>query len=343
MASSSTDERVRRLAPDAHRRLEVVQSRGEQGRLALEQVKRAAAAATTDVEARDKGRVRFIPRCLHRITGYLPKGSLAILAAQTGLGKSTFLMSVLDDWIEAGYTVSMLGLEQEDWELRTQYACLRSGVPKQVALTNSWDEEEDGQAMHTRLHTELVRQLEEPLIDRLLFFPDRYLSLDALEQAAEEAKDLGSDILIVDHLNHMEGSSDPRELKRIVQRAKALAEQYKLLVLAAAQINRASYQGGHRLTRYMPAQLQHIMGGSAIEQNAVVVLNLWRPVIVPVDKREKALIEMAKKGEIEPSLVLQPMKMGVVDLKNRIDGSLESKRCVLQLEPNGKLFDPMDT
>jgi replicative DNA helicase len=294
MASSSTDERVRRLAPDAHRRLEVVQSRGEQGRLALEQVKRAAAAATTDVEARDKGRVRFIPRCLHRITGYLPKGSLAILAAQTGLGKSTFLMSVLDDWIEAGYTVSM-------------------------------------------------RQLEEPLIDRLLFFPDRYLSLDALEQAAEEAKDLGSDILIVDHLNHMEGSSDPRELKRIVQRAKALAEQYKLLVLAAAQINRASYQGGHRLTRYMPAQLQHIMGGSAIEQNAVVVLNLWRPVIVPIDKREKALIEMAKKGEIEPSLVLQPMKMGVVDLKNRIDGSLESKRCVLQLEPNGKLFDPMDT
>lgn len=340
MASSSNDgggadDATRQQHAQDLAQARLIRERGERGLLALDQVERAKA----QLQLQPGRRLRFPQPALHGIVRYMLPGQLVVLAAQTGLGKSTFLLSMTDDWVEQGYKVAYLGLEQEDWDLRQQFACLRAGVPRVVAAENSWEEHPEGARWFEAVERELDRQLELPLLDRLLLLPQRYITLDTLNEAAAQAVRFGADVMIVDHIHQIEGAASYREFSRIVQRSKQIAEEGEMVLLAAAQLNRAGLVGGHRLTRYMPAQLQHIQGGGVIEQNAALVLNLWRPVIVPVTKADEALLEAAKHGDIEPRLVLQPNKMGVVTLKHRKLGSLEGRRCVLTLAGD-KIIDP---
>ena len=298
------------------------------------QVERAHSSLTPDPMA---SRLRFAPDGLHTIARYLQPGQFWDIAANPGIGKTTFLLSAADDFLLAGKKVAILGLEQEDFELRTAFACLRAGVPRWIAIENSWKEQDGGQDMYERVHRQLHAQGQAPLLESLLLLPQRYIDVKVLVQAAKEAAAFGADVLIVDHLNHIRADSY-NEFGKIVQLSKKIAEDYGFINLSASQVNREAVKGGHRLTRYMPAQLHHLYGGSVLEQNAVVVLNLYRPVMHPTTPAMGALIQAAMKGEIEATGVLQPNRMGVAVLKHRTRGELEGRRTILTLS-DGKLVD----
>lgn len=282
-------------------------------------------------------RFRFKPNALHSIARFLVPGQLWIVAAGTGIGKTTFLLSVADDFIQAGARVAYLGLEMEDDELSTAFACLRAQVPRWVAVENSWDEQPGGRDMYDRLQNQLQAQWLDPLVHHLKFLPHRYINTKVLWEAAEEAADWGADILVTDHLNHVE-TDGYAEFAHMIRQSKKVPEKFGMVHLAAAQINRDAVRGGHRLTRWQPMQLHHIQGGGVIEQNAVVVLNPYRPIITGNDETTKRLIKMAMKGDIEDTSVLQRDRMGVATLKHRVRGDLVGERTVLRFE-RGKLYD----
>lgn len=282
-------------------------------------------------------RFRFRPAGLHAIARYLVPGQLWIIAAATGIGKTTLLLCAADDFVLDGARVAYLGLEMEDHELRTAHACLRARVPRWVAVENSWSEQPGGREMAKSVMEHLFAQRKHPLVDRLLFLPHRYIDAGVLKQAAKEAAAFGADILIVDHLNHI-SSSSLNDFTHIVQLSKKIAEDHGLVNISAVQMNRDAVRGGHKLTRYQPMQLQHMYGGGVIEHNAVVVLNPYRPIVTGADETTKKLILAATKGDIEPTSVLQKDRMGIAVLKHRPRGELEGHRCVLRLE-HGKLYD----
>jgi KaiC/GvpD/RAD55 family RecA-like ATPase len=304
--------------------------------LAAEQVGRAEGALTLA----PRRRLRFKPHALHGITRYLVPGQFILVTAATGIGKTTFLLSTADDFLLLGKKVAMLGLEQEDHELRTALACLRAGVPRHIAIENSWLEYADGREMFERVRHQLDAQACSPLLDQLLLLPHRYIDTKTLITAAKEAHDFGAEVLIVDHIHHIQAGADYSEFARLVQASKKIAEDFGFVNLSAAQINRESLRasGSHRLTRYMPAQLHQIQGGGVIEQNVNMALNLYRPVMVPKNDEETKKLKAAMRGEIEPGEVLQRNRMGVAVLKHRSNGSLEGRRCILALE-DGKVVD----
>lgn len=298
------------------------------------QVVRAHDALTPDPSPK---RVRFGPDSLHAIARFMVPGQFWVVAGNAGIGKTTFILSTLDDLLLAGKKVAVLGLEQEDYELRTAIACLRARVPRWIAIENSWKEHEHGADMYERVHWQLESQVQSPLREQLLLLPDRYIDGKALVKAAQKAEAFGADVLIVDHINHIRADSFT-EFGKIVQLSKKIAEDSGLVNLTAAQVNREAMKGGHRLSRYMPAQLHQLYGGGVIEQNAVVVLNIYRPVMHPTTKAETSLIQAAMKGEIEATSVLQPNRMGVAVLKHRPRGEMEGRRTILTLT-DGKLHD----
>lgn len=284
--------------------------------------------------------IRFKPAVLHRIIRPLQKGQFVVVAANTGIGKTPFLIATVDDLVAAGHKVAFLGLEQKPHELRIAHACLRAGVPRAVAIENTWREHPDGKDMFERVRHELEQQKYLPLSDQLLFLPHETVSEQTLTDAAGLAGDWGADVFVVDHINHQEGDGNWAQFRRICQLSKRIAERHGFVNLSAAQITRAAMQGGHRLTRYQPMQLHQIQGGGAIEQNATHVINLYRPIIAARPKsREAELVKRAMKGEIEARLVLRENRTGVVVLKHRPRGEMEGRRCVLEYR-DGRFIDP---
>jgi hypothetical protein len=302
---------------------------------ALDRVHRARRKLTLD--PRKVRRFRFRPEALHNVARFLVPSQLWIVAAGTGIGKTTFLLSTADDFILQGARVAYLGLEMEDDELSVAFACLRAGVPRWVAVENAWSERPNGGDEFQRVQHHLSSQWLDPLVGQFKILPHRYLTQSVLWEAAEEAADWGADILVTDHINHGEKDSF-EDFSARVKLAKRVAEEFDLVHVAAAQINRDAVRGGHRLTRWGPMQLHHIQGGGVIEQNAVVVLNPYRPLVTGTDETTKRLIKMAMKGDIEDTAVLQKDRMGVAVLKHRPRGDLVGQRTVLRFE-HGKLLD----
>lgn len=299
------------------------------------QVQRATDALTLDTST--IRRFRFRPRALHDIARFMVPGQLWIVAAATGIGKTTLALSITDDLLIDGAKVAYLGLETEDFELRRAFACLRAQVPAWIAIENSWNEFPEGREMYERVQHQLRAQMASPLREQLLLLPQREIDETVLREAGKQAEDFGADVLVVDHLNHGEVGSYA-QFSRMVRLSKRIAEGRGLVNISLAQMNRDAVRGGHKLTRYQPMQLHHIQGGGVIEQNAVVVLNPYRPIIVGQDETTKRLIKAAMKGDIEPTSVLQKNRMGIAVLKHRVRGDLDGERCVLRFD-HGKLID----
>ncbi len=286
--------------------------------------------------------IRFPYPSVHRIVGRVAPGRLVFVMANTGQGKTTFMLDLLDRWADAGMSVDYLGTEQEPDELRTKWACLRVDVPAHVAINLEWDEYREGDAWQDAVGVELER-IDTAYGERILFHPDKFITLEKIERAAKDAERRGSQVLIVDHIDRVETGAQDNEylaLKRIIRRLKELARDCGLVMIVASQVNRKGREGD-RLAVYRPPQLHHMQGGSAKEHEADVVLGLWRPIRMkkPDETADdyKYQLAAASRGDIEPREVTEPNTMAIVCLKHRTSGK-DGERCKLHVH-HGRLSE----
>lgn len=287
--------------------------------------------------------VRFPYDSLNAIVGKIATGRLVFLMANTGQGKTTLLLDAFDRWAQAGVRMDYLGTEQEPSELRQKWACLRVGVPAHVAINREWDDHRDGEAWKEKVWEDLGK-LDDAYGDQVLFVPDKFITVGKIEDAAKRASERGAKVLIVDHIDRVETGATENEylvLKRLTRRLKELARDCHLVMLVASQMNRKGREGD-RLSAYRPPQLHHMQGGGMKEQEADVVLGVWRPIRQQVPgetpKEYKAAVLAAASGATEPQTVLEQNTMAVVCLKHRTAGGREGQRCKLHLE-HGRLTD----
>jgi replicative DNA helicase len=287
-------------------------------------------------------RPKFLPESLHQAVRYPSRGQLWVLTAATGIGKTTFLLSQIESLVSQEIPVAMLGLEQEPDELRMKYACLQSGVSFAVAEENSWSEVSGGLYDFERVQSALVQQLSPENVKHLKFLPQRYIDLEVLEQAAKDAAQWGARVMVVDHIHHIQSGGSFNEYRKIVQACKRLAEEYKMVMLVAAQVGRKGSHG-HALQRFMPPEIKDIEGGDVLAQNANVIVGIYRPLKPIVTDADKAKLKAAQARMIEPMEVLRPNTMGIVVMKHRARGEMEGRRVLLHLE-RGRLTDlPKET
>lgn len=252
---------------------------------------------------------------LHQVIGhgFLPY-QLWTAAAESGHGKTTFAMNVVNALVGLGKRVYVIGLEQAACVLRVYIAALQLGFSTRYALANRWRDLPP--SAQGAIESALVEQETE---GELLHFSDiDFLTLRTLPAVLAEAQAFGADLVLIDHVHHVrvEGSNTAGEFVKLCQLLSDFAKKQQIPVLAMAQLNRG--QGPQdRLKPYLPPNVNSIQMGKTLEQVSSVVLGLYRPLRPGMTRGAMSQI---RAGLASVKDYLKPNTMAVSVLKSRISG-----------------------
>ncbi len=276
------------------------------------------------------------------IARQMAPGNVWFVCAASGGGKTTFVASVIDLWRRDGKKVYVMPLETKPHEFRTYLACMAQGVHPGEALSGEITTHPNYRAIRDVLRGEFFAQARTPYVDQVMVSGQRAINLAGLEQGLKEAKAFGADVVIVDHIDHIEGGDGSNlyaEAKRVNMGAMRMAQDNELLIVFTSQLNMSASKGDY-LSRYLPPKDEHIAFGSLKRQVAHGMLGLFRPIRKrredETDEEYIKAIRSARAGEGQVTDALEPNTMGVVCMKNRNFGSLEGHKAYLHVE-RGKL------
>lgn len=213
----------------------------------------------------------------------MQNSNLIILAARPGVGKTAFALNILQHVASKGnMPAGFFSLEMSKEELVDRLLVSQADIDAWKLKTGRLDEDD-----FSRLSEAMGALAEAPL------FIDDTPALSVLEMRTKARRlmaEHGLRFLVVDYLQLMRSAKarDSRvwEVSEISQGLKNLARELKIPILALSQLNRAVEQRG----KHRP-QLADLRESGAIEQDADVVMFLWRE---DDDDMENVELEVAK-------------------------------------------------
>lgn len=266
---------------------------------------------------------RYPWETLAELAGPMCPEDLILVAARTGGGKSLFLQNLFDALVVSGRRGLYIGLEQSPDILRTKWACLRCDVPPKLVLAPrpieqgslSWCAAIDA------VRAELEWQQTPAIRSAAHFASARKINAAGLRAWTTWAVDHGCEFVIVDHVDrvqHGTGANSFQELSDTVRLAKELAAEHRIVMLMASQVGRPA----DALEMFMPPALHSMRGAGTKEEEADVVLGIYRPL--RASATEKAMTEVRRGLKSRDDLV-EPGVMGVMLLKHRLDGPVAGR------------------
>jgi replicative DNA helicase len=230
------------------------------------------------VEARDRVRVRSEGGFVGLRTGYqdfddetggLQPGSLTIVAARPGMGKTMWLANVAD-FVGRSEPVLFISLEMDRLELGERVIAARSGVFA--------DKLRKGDLGEARDRDRVDRAVAEGASSRMLIDDGPMQTASRVIANARRMKArTGLALVALDYLQLLtpeNGSGESRQemVAAMSRRLKLGAKELGVPVVAAAQLNRLNEQREDKRPR-----LSDLRESGAIEQDADLVLMLHRP------------------------------------------------------------------
>lgn len=217
--------------------------------------------------------------------GGLQKSDLIILAARTAVGKSSFAMSIAHHIAhreEQGVAVFHLEMPKE--QVMQRILSMDSGVPIQRMRTG-WIEDDEWE--------KLVESTGRLRTGRLWIDDTPGLTLMQLRSKLRKlmARTPVS-IVIIDYLQLMVGSlagkqNRAEEVGELSRGLKQIAKEFNVPVLALAQLNRAAENSASKVP-----QLTHLRESGSIEQDADVVLFIYREELYNPDTERKNIADI---------------------------------------------------
>lgn len=311
------------------------------GRNMLE-ANRHVVAAIADLERDPSAYIHWPWPALDHMTGGMTKGTVWYVCAFSGIGKTTFVASATNRWLGEGRKVFVLPLETEPKTFRTYLACQKLGIKPGDAFSGELRRRNSPQLsalvaeLHTHVHDKLSTQL------RVASVPE--INLERFREACTDAADFGADVLIVDHIDHIEagnGTNLYAESVKVNRAALKMAQEMNLLLVLSSQLNTEAVKGQDHLAKFAAPREQHVKFGSHKREVATGMLGLFRPIRSPRPGEDldayKAQIKQARNGEAEPHTALMSHTMGVVYMKDRNYGT--DGRTSLLAVVNGRIED----
>lgn len=267
---------------------------------------------------------------LDEIVAGISEGDIWFVGGFSGDGKTTAMTSALDCWYEAGKRIYYLGLESRPKVLLTHWACKRMNIDAGLVLAGKAVDWMNWPQVKQELAAMVHSLNEGPTAAQVHFSPVHFVDGDALRQAIKNAKEFGADVLMIDHIDHIEGDKgSPYEVSRdVCMTLMRGAQESGLRCLVATQFNNDAVRHD-RIGRYLPPQPSHVFMGSHKRQIASGMLGLYRPLkhgLTPDDYR------LFQRGLLEPKDVCEPETMAVVCMKHRLRGNQEGRRAFLRVE-----------
>jgi KaiC/GvpD/RAD55 family RecA-like ATPase len=274
---------------------------------------------------------------LDSVVGGIGKGEVWFVGAYSGHGKTTFLTSALDAWFDQGKGIYFMGLESRPKVLRTHWACKRLGLDAGDVLSGKASLMADWEFQRKRLSEEIKSQVQGETSEQVYFSPRQFVDPKALRAAGNEAKALDSDILIIDHVDHLSGTFGNlyQQSVEVMKTLLAVAQEFEIRVLAATQFNNEMIKGTRLGLHHPPTPTAVYMGGHK-RQIATGMLGLYRPIKFGGLTKEESTSFM--RGELEPKDICEPNTMAVSVMKHRLYGDREGKRVFLRVE-RGKVME----
>ena len=224
-----------------------------------------------------------------KTTGF-QAGDLVIIAGRPGMGKTSFALNMMRNAaIDANKKIGFFSLEMANNQLAMRLLCAEARVDSNLVRSGTLPK---SQYRNLSLAVGPLSKAEIHLDDTPA------LSILELRAKARRIKnDVGIDMIIVDYMQLMQGpkgvESRQQEIATISRSMKALAKELDIPIVALSQLSRAVEQR----TGSKRPQLSDLRESGAIEQDADVVLFLFRPWVYSRDDEDegKAEIIIAKQ------------------------------------------------
>lgn len=217
-----------------------------------------------------------------KILGMQP-GNLIIIAARPGLGKSSFAANIAQDVaIRQNVPTAIFTLEMSKEELANRIICSEAKIDNKKIKSGELSEED------------IYKYIDalEPVASAPLYIDDTasisYTELRAKCKRLKLERNLG--LVIVDYLQLMSGTnkeSRQQEISDISRNLKLIAKELGIPVIALSQLSRTAEQ---RKEDHRP-MLSDLRESGAIEQDADIVLFLYRDEVYNVDTQDKNVAE----------------------------------------------------
>ena len=241
------------------------------------------------------GGLRGVPTGFWDLDGKLAgmqDSNLIILASRPGIGKTSLALNIAAHVaVKEGLPVGIFSLEMSKEELVDRLLVSQSDVDAWRLKTGKLDDED----------FDRLQEAMGILADAPLFIDDTPAAniLEMRTKARRLQVERGLSLLIVDYLQLIHGrnlENRVQEVSEISQSLKNLARELKIPVLACSQLSRAVEQRGTK-----KPQLADLRESGAIEQDADVVMFIWRP---DPDKIDEVKLDIQKHrngptGEID--------------------------------------------
>ena len=275
---------------------------------------------------------------LDELTGPMGEGEVWFVSAFSGGGKTTFIASAIDAWRQLGKKVFVMPLELQPNRFRTMLACMETGIYPGDALSGALRADPTRAHERETLKKALLAQTSTAYTKSVMVSEQRAINVAGLERGMLEAKAFNADIVIVDHIDHIEGEAKGSlytASKEVNHAALKMAQDNGLLCVFTSQLN-MEIAKVDRLSKYAAPQVHHNQFPSVKLQVATGMIGLYRPLRSPFPgedaKEYKIAIANARSGITDAAEALERGVMGVVAMKLRNYGQREGVRIKLAVE-----------
>lgn len=247
--------------------------------------------AQLDCRLSNAGQVVGVPLPFRHINfelgGFQP-GELYILGGRPGMGKSSFMLSIIYDLMLAPrpFSIALFSLEMSEEDVSRRLVSMDTGIDSQCLRTRMLD---DRELQRVIASTERLEG------ERLFVDQSSEVSLAAVRSKSRRHKmRYGLDLVVVDYLQLMNGDNPDvgrkpenraAEIGKISRGLKILAKELNVPVLALASMNRAvESRAGKR------PMLSDLRESGSIESDADVVMFISKHP----EKPDVSIVDIAK-------------------------------------------------
>jgi replicative DNA helicase len=211
------------------------------------------------------------------------KSDLLILAARPAMGKTSLALNFLLEAGNRGHKAAFFSLEMPKEQLAMRLLAVESGVDLFKIMRGRLQADELSEVV---ARAGAMRNLPIYIDDTPALTVNGLMS-----RSRRLASEYGLELIMVDYLQLMRGSaqtnSREQEISEISRSLKALAKELEIPVIALSQLNRSLESRKDR--RPMLSDLRE---SGAIEQDADIVLFIYRDEIYDENTKEKGVAEI---------------------------------------------------
>ncbi len=258
---------------------------------------------------------RFPWTSLHDAVGHglLPE-SFTVVPADSGMGKTTFVMSLCQGWLDEGRRIYMLPLEQGVDVTRLYLAALACRLSVKAVIKNDWGS----------LPKDAFDQIQDHVrwqcgagSKQLYLHPEGRVPAKKIPALYRQAADFGAELFVIDHI-HRVRVKDYSEYEDMCSSVVEGAKEHMLPALASAQ-NHRGVGPQDRLKAHVLPLVDRVQGGKVLEQECSLMLGVFRPMIADI---EDGTMKAIRAGRLPVKDYIKPLTVGVANMKARVEGEV---------------------